>query len=150
MRYHDVFEAALILCSSVNHRDPDPSPLRATQPHPHRNPSPTRKNKDKPKTQFLTPTSVSSKPATSVSSMSILLSVYLDTTRSEIIKDQVTNMYLWPKTLEVQILDPSKAMKRPVRIHNVTVVKAMKLKKTDLLGLSDPYVRLKMVGEKLS
>lgn len=26
----------------------------------------------------------------------------------EIIKDQVANMYLWPKTLEVQILDPSK------------------------------------------
>lgn len=26
----------------------------------------------------------------------------------ETIKDQVANMYLWPKTLEVQILDPSK------------------------------------------
>jgi len=26
----------------------------------------------------------------------------------EIIKDQVANMYLWPKTLEVPILDPAK------------------------------------------
>lgn len=26
----------------------------------------------------------------------------------EIIKDQVANMYLWPKTLEVQIMDPTK------------------------------------------
>ncbi|TMW88114.1 hypothetical protein EJD97_019024 [Solanum chilense] len=68
----------------------------------------------------------------------------------EIIKDQVASMYLWPKTLEVQILDPTKAMKRPVGILNVTVVKAMKLKKTDLLGLSDPYVKLKIVNEKPS
>jgi len=41
-------------------------------------------------------------------------------------------------------------MKRPVGILNVTVVKAMKLKKTDLLGLSDPYVKLKIVNEKPS
>jgi hypothetical protein len=26
----------------------------------------------------------------------------------ETIKDQVANMYLWPKTLEVQIIDPTK------------------------------------------
>ncbi|KAJ6368823.1 hypothetical protein OIU78_001238, partial [Salix suchowensis] len=37
----------------------------------------------------------------------------------EIIKDQVANLYLWPKTLEVAIVDPAKAMKRPVGILNV-------------------------------
>lgn len=26
----------------------------------------------------------------------------------ELIKDQVANMYLWPKRLEVQIMDPAK------------------------------------------
>lgn len=68
----------------------------------------------------------------------------------ESIKDQVASMYLWPKTLEVQILDPTKAMKRPLGILNVRVVKAMKLKKTDFLGLSDPYVKLKIINEKPS
>ncbi|KAI9123387.1 hypothetical protein K1719_004687 [Acacia pycnantha] len=67
----------------------------------------------------------------------------------ELIKDQVANMYLWPKTLEVPILDPSKASKRPVGILNVKVVRAMKLKKKDLLGASDPYVKLKLTEDKL-
>ncbi|CAL5384694.1 unnamed protein product [Camellia sinensis] len=67
----------------------------------------------------------------------------------ELIKDQVANMYLWPKTLEVQIMDPTKALKRPVGILNVKVVRAMKLKKKDLLGASDPYVKLKLTEDKL-
>ncbi|XP_004500733.1 synaptotagmin-2-like isoform X2 [Cicer arietinum] len=67
----------------------------------------------------------------------------------EFIKDQVANMYLWPKTLEVQIIDPAKAFKRPVGILNVKVIKAMKLKKKDLLGASDPYVKLKLTGDNL-
>ncbi|OIW14713.1 hypothetical protein TanjilG_33055 [Lupinus angustifolius] len=67
----------------------------------------------------------------------------------ELIKDQVANMYLWPKTLEVQILDPTKAMKRPVGILNAKVLKATKLKKKDLLGASDPYVKLKLNGDNL-
>ncbi|KAF9684485.1 hypothetical protein SADUNF_Sadunf04G0123100 [Salix dunnii] len=67
----------------------------------------------------------------------------------EIIKDQVANLYLWPKTLEVSIIDPAKAMKRPVGILNVKVLKAMKLKKKDLLGASDPYVKLKLTEDKL-
>ncbi|XP_058225492.1 synaptotagmin-2 [Rhododendron vialii] len=67
----------------------------------------------------------------------------------ELIKDQVANMYLWPKTLEVPIMDPAKAMKRPVGILNVKVLKAMKLKKKDLLGASDPYVKLKLTEDKL-
>ncbi|XP_048234685.1 synaptotagmin-1 [Ricinus communis] len=67
----------------------------------------------------------------------------------EIIKDQVANMYLWPKTLEVQVMDPAKALKRPVGILNVKVVRAMKLKKKDLLGASDPYVKIKLTEDKL-
>uniref|UniRef100_A0A7N1A824 Uncharacterized protein n=1 Tax=Kalanchoe fedtschenkoi TaxID=63787 RepID=A0A7N1A824_KALFE len=68
----------------------------------------------------------------------------------ETIKQQVANMYLWPKTLEVPILDPSKAFKKPVGILQVKVVRAMKLKKKDLMGASDPYVKLKLTEEKLS
>nr|GMC52203.1 synaptotagmin-2-like [Ipomoea batatas] len=67
----------------------------------------------------------------------------------DIIKEQVGNMYLWPKTLEVQIMDPAQAMQRPVGILHVKVVKATKLKKKDLLGASDPYVKLKLTGDKL-
>ncbi|CAK8569329.1 unnamed protein product [Lathyrus sativus] len=67
----------------------------------------------------------------------------------EFIKEQVSNMYLWPKTLEVPILDPTKAFKRPVGILNIKVIKAMKLKKKDLLGASDPYVKLKLTGDNL-
>ncbi|KAL3634342.1 Synaptotagmin-2 [Castilleja foliolosa] len=68
----------------------------------------------------------------------------------EIIKDQVANMYLWPKRLEVQIMDPAKAMQKPVGILNVIVLRATKLKKKDLLGASDPYVELKLVDDKLT
>ncbi|VFR03576.1 unnamed protein product [Cuscuta campestris] len=67
----------------------------------------------------------------------------------EIVKEQVGNMYLWPKTLDVQIMDPARAMQRPVGILNVKVVRAMKLKKKDLLGASDPYVKLKLTDDKL-
>ncbi|XP_078440724.1 calcium-dependent lipid-binding (CaLB domain) family protein [Wolffia australiana] len=67
----------------------------------------------------------------------------------EIIKDQVANMYLWPKTLQVSIMDPSKAMKRPVGILHVKVIRALKLKKKDLIGKSDPYVKMKLSEEKL-
>ncbi|XP_071689431.1 synaptotagmin-2-like [Rutidosis leptorrhynchoides] len=67
----------------------------------------------------------------------------------ELIKDQVANMYLWPKVLEVPVLDPTKAMKRPVGMLNVKVIRAMKLKKKDLLGASDPYAKLKLTEDKL-
>eukprot|EP00257_Ricinus_communis_P016652 XP_015574893.1 synaptotagmin-2 [Ricinus communis] len=67
----------------------------------------------------------------------------------ELIKDQVANMYLWPKALQVPILDPAKAAKRPVGILSVKVVRAMKLKKKDFLGASDPYVKLKLTEDKL-
>ncbi|BFG42174.1 hypothetical protein CerSpe_284480 [Prunus speciosa] len=68
---------------------------------------------------------------------------------SELIKDQVANMYLWPKTLEVPIMDPAKAFNRPVGILHVKVLRAMKLKKKDLLGASDPYVKLKLPENNL-
>lgn len=41
-------------------------------------------------------------------------------------------------------------MKKPVGILEVKVLRAMKLKKKDLLGKSDPYVKLKLTEEKLS
>ena len=40
-------------------------------------------------------------------------------------------------------------MKVPVGILHVKVVRAEKLKKKDLLGASDPYVKLKLTEEKL-
>ncbi|XP_071713812.1 synaptotagmin-2-like [Rutidosis leptorrhynchoides] len=67
----------------------------------------------------------------------------------EQIKTQVGNMYLWPKTLVVPVLDPAKAMKRPVGILNVKVVRAMKLNKKDFMGGADPYVKLKLTEDKL-
>lgn len=67
----------------------------------------------------------------------------------ELIKDQVANMYLWPKTLEVPIMDPAKAMKKPVGILHVKVLRALKLKKKDLFGASDPYLKLKLTEDKL-
>ncbi|KAJ1424155.1 Synaptotagmin-like mitochondrial-lipid-binding domain, partial [Sesbania bispinosa] len=67
----------------------------------------------------------------------------------EIIKDQVAKMYLWPKALEVPIMDPAKAMKMPVGILHVKVLRAVKLKKKDLMGASDPYVKLKLTDDKL-
>ncbi|KAK4771535.1 hypothetical protein SAY87_032067 [Trapa incisa] len=72
----------------------------------------------------------------------------------ELIKDQVANMYLWPKYLEVPIMDPSKLInttaKNPVGILTVKVVRATKLKRKDLLGKSDPYVKLKLTEDKSS
>ncbi|KVI07324.1 C2 calcium-dependent membrane targeting [Cynara cardunculus var. scolymus] len=41
------------------------------------------------------------------------------------------------------------AMKRPVGMLNVKVLRAMKLKKKDFMGASDPYVKLKLTEEKL-
>ncbi|KAH9625474.1 hypothetical protein KSS87_008137 [Heliosperma pusillum] len=58
----------------------------------------------------------------------------------EKIKDQVGQMYLWPKTLEIPILDPKVAGKRPVGILHVKVLSATNLRKKDLLGGADPYV----------
>lgn len=40
--------------------------------------------------------------------------------------------------------------KKPVGILHVTVVRAAKLLKKDLLGASDPYVKLSLTGESLA
>lgn len=42
-----------------------------------------------------------------------------------------------------------RAYRRPVGILHVKVVRAMGLKKKDLLGASDPYVKLKLSEDKL-
>ncbi|GAB4839186.1 Synaptotagmin-2 [Ancistrocladus abbreviatus] len=67
----------------------------------------------------------------------------------ELIKDQVAKMYLWPKALEVTVMDPKQAAKRPVGMLHVKVLRALKLKRKDLLGGADPYVKLKLTGDKL-
>ncbi|XP_015584032.1 synaptotagmin-3 isoform X2 [Ricinus communis] len=68
----------------------------------------------------------------------------------ETIKKQVARLYLWPQFLDIPVLDSSTvAIKKPVGILHVKVVRAMKLLKADLLGTSDPYVKLSLTGEKL-
>ncbi|XVE68870.1 hypothetical protein DITRI_Ditri09bG0104500 [Diplodiscus trichospermus] len=66
------------------------------------------------------------------------------------IKRQVASLYLWPQTLEIPILDPATvAVKKPVGILHVKVVRAQNLLKKDILGTSDPYVKLNLTGERL-
>ncbi|XP_057472115.1 synaptotagmin-3-like isoform X1 [Actinidia eriantha] len=68
----------------------------------------------------------------------------------ETIKKQVAILYLWPQTLEIPVLDASTvAIKKPVGILHVKVVQAHKLLKMDLLGSSDPYVKLSLSGDRL-
>ena len=40
-------------------------------------------------------------------------------------------------------------MKKPVGILHVKVVRAIKLRKKDLMGASDPYVKMKLTEDKL-
>ncbi|XP_076937512.1 synaptotagmin-3-like [Bidens hawaiensis] len=68
----------------------------------------------------------------------------------DIIEKEVSKLYLWPQTLEIPILDSSLCVvKKPVGVLHVKVIQATKLMKMDLLGLSDPYVKLKLSGEML-
>ncbi|KAF3433948.1 hypothetical protein FNV43_RR25051 [Rhamnella rubrinervis] len=68
----------------------------------------------------------------------------------ETIKRQVAILYHWPQTLEIPILDASTvAIKKPVGILHVKVVRAIKLLRKDILGTSDPYVKLSLTGERL-
>ncbi|GLT70146.1 hypothetical protein SLA2020_422430 [Shorea laevis] len=68
----------------------------------------------------------------------------------ETIKKQVAYLYHWPQTLDIPILDSSTvAIKKPVGILHVKVVRAQKLLKMDILGTSDPYVKLSLTGERL-
>ncbi|TYI07710.1 hypothetical protein ES332_A10G245200v1 [Gossypium tomentosum] len=66
------------------------------------------------------------------------------------IKRQLASLYIWPQALEIPILDSATvAVKKPVGILHVKVVRAQKLLKKDILGTSDPYVKLNLSGERL-
>ncbi|XP_047086615.1 synaptotagmin-3-like [Lolium rigidum] len=66
------------------------------------------------------------------------------------IAKQIAILYHWPKVIEIPILDgASGATKKPVGILQVKVIRAMNLPKMDLLGKSDPYVKLRLSGERL-
>ncbi|PIA37329.1 hypothetical protein AQUCO_03000136v1 [Aquilegia coerulea] len=68
----------------------------------------------------------------------------------ETIKKQIARLYLWPQTLEIPILDCSVgSTKKPVGILHVKIIRALKLLKMDILGSSDPYVKLGLSGERL-
>ncbi|KAH7513199.1 hypothetical protein FEM48_Zijuj12G0171100 [Ziziphus jujuba var. spinosa] len=68
----------------------------------------------------------------------------------ETIKKQIASLYLWPQTYELQILDGSTGTtKKPIGLLHVKVVRGLKLLKMDLLGSSDPYVKLSLSGERL-
>ncbi|CAA7033956.1 unnamed protein product [Microthlaspi erraticum] len=68
----------------------------------------------------------------------------------ETIKRQVSSMYHWPQVLEIPILDASTGyVKKPVGLLHVNIIRAHNLLKKDLLGTSDPYVKLSLTGEKL-
>lgn len=58
-------------------------------------------------------------------------------------------MMMQASCLDLLMLIFGRAMKRPVGILHVKVLRAMKLKKKDLLGASDPYVKLKLTEDKL-
>ncbi|XP_020597200.1 synaptotagmin-3-like, partial [Phalaenopsis equestris] len=66
------------------------------------------------------------------------------------IASEISKLYHWPKDLEIKILDnASGATKKPVGILHVKVVRALNLLKMDILGKSDPYVKLSLSGERL-
>ncbi|XP_042014478.1 synaptotagmin-3-like isoform X2 [Salvia splendens] len=68
----------------------------------------------------------------------------------DIVARQVAKLYLWPQTLEIDILDSSLgATKKPVGILHVKVVRARNLLNMDFLSTSDPYVKLSLTGERL-
>ncbi|KAE7996982.1 hypothetical protein FH972_001658 [Carpinus fangiana] len=68
----------------------------------------------------------------------------------ETIKKQIASLYLWPSSLEIPVLDASTlAIKKPVGILHVNVIRARKLLKMDILGTSDPYVKLSLTGDSL-
>ncbi|KAH7841002.1 hypothetical protein Vadar_024391 [Vaccinium darrowii] len=68
----------------------------------------------------------------------------------ETIKKQVASLYHWPQTLEIPVLDPSSvAVKKPVGLLHVKVISARKLLKMDVIGTSDPYVKLSLSEDKL-
>ncbi|XP_010264637.1 PREDICTED: synaptotagmin-3-like isoform X2 [Nelumbo nucifera] len=68
----------------------------------------------------------------------------------ETIKKKVVGLYLWPRILEIPILDGSiGVLKGPVGILHVRVIRAIDLLKMDFLGKSDPYVKLSLSCKRL-
>ncbi|GJM97643.1 hypothetical protein PR202_ga14583 [Eleusine coracana subsp. coracana] len=66
------------------------------------------------------------------------------------ISKQISVMYHWPKVIQIPILDgASGATKKPIGILHVKVIRAMNLLKMDFLGKSDPYVKMRLSGERL-
>eukprot|EP00250_Pteridium_aquilinum_P006946 c16764_g1_i2 orf=140-1756(+) len=66
----------------------------------------------------------------------------------DLIKEEVAKLYLWPKTLEITILDDSEAVvKKPVGMLQVKVLNGRHLRRADVMGKSDPYVKISL-GEK--
>ncbi|XP_019154993.1 PREDICTED: synaptotagmin-3-like [Ipomoea nil] len=69
----------------------------------------------------------------------------------ETVSKEVSKLYLWPQTLEIPVLDSSVgAVKRPVGILHVKVLRARNLIDTDVFSKSDPYVTLNLGKELLS
>lgn len=56
-------------------------------------------------------------------------------------------MLLQPNSFDDLLID--RAMQRPVGVLNVNIVRATNLKKKDLLGSSDPYVKLRLHDDNL-
>ncbi|XP_050381269.1 synaptotagmin-3-like [Argentina anserina] len=67
------------------------------------------------------------------------------------IRKQVASLYLWPQTLNIPILQDSLSgtIKKPVGILDVKVLRAKKLLKMDIIGTSDPYVKIELTGDRL-
>ncbi|XP_020592364.1 synaptotagmin-3-like [Phalaenopsis equestris] len=66
------------------------------------------------------------------------------------IASEISNLYHWPNDMEIPILDNlSLATKKPVGILHVKVVRAINLLKMDILGKSDPYVKLSLSEDRL-
>jgi Ca2+-dependent lipid-binding protein len=68
----------------------------------------------------------------------------------DFIKDQVSQLYMWPKTLEIPVIDSPSALQKPVGILEVTVVRAKNLLKMDVMGKADPFVKLQLVNTLMS
>ncbi|CAD6335742.1 unnamed protein product [Miscanthus lutarioriparius] len=66
------------------------------------------------------------------------------------ISKQISILYHWPKVIQIPILDgASGATKKPIGILHVKVIRALNLLKMDFLGKSDPYVKMRLSGERL-
>ncbi|CAM6087065.1 unnamed protein product [Calypogeia fissa] len=60
------------------------------------------------------------------------------------IQQTVASMCLWPNKLEIPILSQEKGSREAQGVLIVTVLLAKQLRNADFLGLSDPYVKLKL------